>query len=469
MNKFIGWGGAGLLGLLAGLLWINRSGAPPQRWGFTNGASLRLVGVTYGTNHMSPLAWPWEPWADRLPKSLARLLPASGWMARLSSHTPSLAVWLQSEGDLSGLPEHWTLDDGASAVVRADRPTHWSGPSHRGLLLLHFTAWPRRPEVLNLRLWNPGRWIPGNLGDHPDQRLAEFGVQNPRPMRRAVSAATVVSSGAGAGVTDLWLPADRGAQSVEGAAQVVSSRLPRAPQTVREGDLEFTLTQFQYGLRGRGGGVDTETNGAFALGELRFAVTRQGAHAPGWFPILVHAEDAIGNRLRLSLGSTWFNAPRFHPAPWPGEAWRLRVEFSRNTHFTDGELVTLPAMPLAESFAPDFTWRTNFNGVTLERVSLTDRSPPPLQGLPSPPNEWVLRVDATGVPQGTYVTLHRLIVDSDYDGWREPRGGSLTERRLVFRFRPGRHAKSVTPILAVHRSRFVTFVAEPEDLRQRSR
>ncbi len=443
MKKIIGWSGAGLLGLLAGLLWINRTGAPLPTWSFANGASLRLVGVTYGTNHVSPLAWPWEPWANHLPQSLARLLPASGWMVRLPSRTPSLVVWLRWEGDVSALPEHWTLDDDAHAVALADWATRWPGPGQDGLLSLQFTVWPRRPEVLNPRLWNPGRWTPGNPGDHPDQRLAELVVKNPRPVRRDVSTATAVGM-------------------AEGADQA-SPRPRRAPQTMRDGDLEFTLTQFQYGLRGRVGGVDTETNGAFALGELRFAVTQQGAHAPGWFPILVHAEDATGNRLRLSLDATWFNAPRFHPAPWPDEAWRLRVEFTRNTHFTDDELVALPVMPLAESLAPGFTWRTNFNGVTLERVSLTDRSPKPVQGLPPPPKEWVLRVDATGLPEGTYVTLHRLIVDGGHDGWREPRGGGLTERRLAFRFRPGRNAKTVRPVLAVHRSRFVTFVAEPEE------
>lgn len=444
MKKIIGWSGVALLALLAALGW-KHGRASGQTWSLTNGAALSVAGVTHGTDHVSPLAWPWEPWLHRLPLGLAQRLPKSGWMARAPSPTPSLVVWLRTEGDVSGLPQHWTLDDGSNAVARVQYATRLPGPGRSGLLPLHFTAWPRRPETLNLRLWNPGSWSPGFQGGQPDQQLVEFSVKNPQP----------------------WRPQPLSAPSPATDADG-TERAPRFSQAVQDGDLEFTLTQFQYGLGGRSSQSRPETNGAFALGLLRFAVTNQGTRAAGWFPLTVHAEDGTGNRLRLSLGSTWFNAPHFHPAPWPGEAWRLRVEFSRNTHFTDEELITLPAMPLIERQGPDFLWRTNFNGVALERVGFMDRSAEGIAGHPPPPNEWVLRVDATGLTEGTYVTLHRVIVDDDHDCWREPRGGGLTDHRLSFRFRPGRDAKSVVPVLAVHRSRFVTFVAEPEDVRRNS-
>jgi len=435
-----------LLVLLAALGW-KHGRTPGQTWSLTNGASLSVAGVTHGTDHVSPLAWPWETLQQRLPPGLARRLPQSGWMARVPSPTPSLVVWLRTEGDVSGLPQHWTLDDGTNAVALVQSALRRPGPGQGGLLSLHFTAWPRRPETLNLRLWNPGPWVPGNRDEQPDQRLVEFTVKNPQP----------------------WRPLPPASASPASDADGRAERALPFPRTVQDGDLEFTLTQFQYGLGGRFSQSGPETNGAFALGLLRFAVTNQGARAAGWFPLTVHAEDVTGNRLRLSLGSTWFNAPHFHPAPWPGEAWRLRVEFSRNTGFAEDELIALPAMPLMEGQGPDFLWRTNFNGVAIERVSFIDRSAKGIAGRPPSLNEWVLRVDVTGLTEGTYVTLHRVTVDDDYDCWREARGGGLTDHRLSFRLRPGRDAKSVVPVLAVHRSRFVTFVAEPEDVRRSSR
>lgn len=411
-----------IAGLLAAGVWFVRRATPPR---FQLGrTSVELLGVTVGTNHRSPVAYPWERFAARLPTNILKRLPRTGLPAQSPTAVETLRVWLRCDSRLTGPNDdvHWALNDGHGTLAQARIATGPWTTQGGTVFYVDFTAWPRRTEQLRLEAWQVAHELGFTAPPPPTRYLGAIPVTNPRLNR-----------------TPSWA-------------------VPTTPVVAKVDDLEVTLDRFEMGWAGsRPWLAAVETNLALAQGAVRIKVGKDGRKTSGWFLLWVRsAEDSTGNVV-LPRPEWRFGKPGLllAPTPWPGETWKLRLELSRNGQFATNELVTLPRLALNPTAGGMVGWQTNFNGVTLEvrRLRL----------LSAPAGEWELGIRTDRYPDGVNVTLAGVQGELSHS----PRGGGLNSRDLNFRFRVPTNFVSVTPTLAVHRSRFVEMLARPDDIRLR--
>jgi hypothetical protein len=379
---------------------------------------MELLGVTQGLVHACPVAFPWERAAHWLPKSVLTRLPASGAPAPIPARQPSTRVWLA----LSHPPPHstqWYLVAGTNhPVVVASRATATKSFKGREIVQVDFTHWPRgtpAPSLVARRRLN-GHWAPEILGSI-EMPVSPARVVTPLPLSPVPSTNAV--------------PGQSWSVAVEG---------------------------FQYGwaLEPKHYLPTLETNPVPVVGSLRARMLSADPGDRRWFLIAVRrATNAAGDVLVPSW-SQWLSLRpglMLSPAPWPGDAWDLQLEFSRNGGFSADELVTLPPLFVDGPEVNPFGWRTNVHGIQLQIRSIGRG-----QG---PPGEVFLKVDASQVPVGWNVSLVRVLDEAGTNCWSRPRGGALNATRMEFEFRlpPGQRVAHVT--LAVHRSRMAEVTLEP--------
>ncbi len=400
-----------LLSLAVGLWWRSRSGT---EWQLPDGTRLTFVGTTYGTNHPSPLKHFWERWP--LPAPLARRLPTQGWPAEWPGYGPELRVWFST--DRAPAPEdsyRWDLVDESGLAVADFNALQLGATNGATGLRLDYGALPRQGKTLRL------------VGQHYDrtnqryQPVLELELPNPHPRPPGASHGPV----------------------------------PALPLIARDGPLEFTLVAFETGLERHSGFQRWPAKpGSNPVARLDFLAASNGVPNRDWFPLNVRIADLEGHALKGYpidwLGSQNGWVLKVQPAPWAGQPWRLRVEFSRNNEFAPEEVVTFRGL-----------WVAGQNGVAVDQRSRVGERELELRFLRyDKPKDWEWKADARLVRRESGVSL-TLVEVRDQRGrklWRHP-------RHLTFRAWPDSETVDLT--FAVHTSRFAEFVAEPVDVRQR--
>lgn len=396
---------------LTGLVW--KSALRPE-WQLADGTRITFVGLTYGTNHVSPLKHPWERLP--LPARVMGWLPQEGWPKDYPGFGPELRLWFRTDRGLPpGESFRWDLTDEAGLTVADFAALQLGATNGATGLRLDFGAFPRRGKTLRLV---------GHQLDRTNQAyrpVLELELPNPRPQ----------PAGAGEGP------------------------VPALPQTERDGPLEFTLVAFETGLTRHSGFQRTPAPpGQDPTARLDFLARSNGVPNRDWFPLNARIADLEGHALK-SYPIEWLGAAngwvlKVQSAPWAGQAWRLRVEFSRNNEFAPAELVTFRGLRVAgqEGVAVDQRGRVGERGVELRFLGLADAKN----------REW--KADARLVRRATGVSLTLVEARDQRDRklWRHP-------RHLTFRAWPD--CETVDLTFAVHASRFGEFVAEPTDIRSR--
>ncbi|HEY3763469.1 MAG TPA: hypothetical protein VGN23_17120 [Verrucomicrobiae bacterium] len=268
------------------------------------------------------------------------------------------------------------------------------------------------------------------------------------------------------------------------------------PITKTNGDLKVTLTGLKAGVPGPywQDREPTPTNVLSKQGvQIHFDFYENGRATTNWSPWLVRTTDAVGNQVETVLygypsngvyrvlrdGIYLHNDGYFYqPGLWPVEsAWRVRLEFTRISDFSDDEIVTFTNIPVKAGTRQDWddewdVWdvgKTNFpfvitpamvNGVHLKLL-------PPLMtsdwnSSPGQANISVIIGADTRFPrqQGFRLTILEAKDDQGHDLWHpfNPDWAGHWSLDLP-RLRPD--IKTLTLKLALHKSRFVEFTVKP--------
>jgi hypothetical protein len=441
MNRVL-WFLFGSLGViaLAGIIVALRQ-PPPASTGplkLPDGSVVRIVGVTYGTNHLvgRPLARLVAQMPPRAQVLLKRLL---GHRAALQCSTttaePQLTVWLgRSTNNASALPasSHFTafLSD-ASGFISGDSASvygWWTNPEQ-----MQFLCFPRRDQTITVNFYyhNPTGEV---------RRCGSLRFANPVYRK-----------------FPQWQPEP-------------------LPATRQAGDVAVTMKKLSTGHDNSRGQRDLKGGGrAIGFGTNRLDgqnMTVCAAHLrslrntnEAWVVTNEEVSDATGNKARnrsVGWGSHEDGYFTFAPGLWTNEAaWKLRCEIKRAQGFAPSETFVFRDVPLGSLDQTDLLgWRTNFNGVavTLDHV---------LRRAPNTNSSWSsrdlsqVRFTTAGLTNGVHLDLLSVRTDLGTNlqsgGW----SSSGDWREYSFRDIP-LEAKTLEFAFAVQTSRWVEFTVKPE-------
>jgi hypothetical protein len=256
------------------------------------------------------------------------------------------------------------------------------------------------------------------------------------------------------------------------------------PAHETNGDLEVTLAEFRA-IQPRPG------NGRFQRTECVFKFREHEHETVGWRPVLLDVSDATGNHWRPRWGGANLYSSRvedgsvraeFSGALWPSEsAWKLRGEFKKVADFPESELLQIEKIRIPDAdeiYEPHVHYERN--GATVEvvgvigknvdqqrlyrerrhfaRVPYTRGVNVALAGEILAQNRRLVFVSATD-DQGRSVPLADFGEPVDIEDAKDWRPYS-------FVIRPPEGAHEINLVVAVTESRFVEFLAKPEQVKQ---
>jgi len=399
----------------------------------SDGSVITLIDVKVGERHFAPMAGVKERLAANLPARWNQRLKISPPPNTYCQFYPSnyVSVWLLAEKTNSVKPPQFDLlfeDEQGSFTCDAEHHgravTVPQGPG-RWLVGLPVAAWPRRAETMVIQVYS--KWSdPMFHPKHGEKRLAEFRVKNPGRDQR----------------TTAW-------------------EAQPWPITVRDGDLDFTLTSLWLGLGSFHGYKDHRLWVAKEPKErstrATFRVTRSGEALTNWLAYHVRTiRDATGNwsdgnsfSSLIQKGET-FN--QFGRPPLPaGEAWRLTMEFTRVSGFETGEVYVVRGVAVP----PGGSAGVETNSLGPHRIEF--RWEPKRPDSSDPPSFW-----ATVYPTKSdhKLTLIRATDDRGRNVPCKNHGGGQSVTAEYVTLEPD--AKTVDLVFAFHASRVVTFQVKPE-------
>ena len=416
--------------IVAVAVWSLASLRPPVRSAtrLADGTLLTLEDVTYGREHALVKGAGWQ-------KALAKLFPplkerlVIEYSRTLSQHPEAVTFWVVRTGAPAGsywdvrgaaLDEHGCETEPTGGVTNSDGP----GREVHGFTL---NVFPRRSRTVGVRVYQrdpqSNRW----------RRLAEYSV--PNPYRRSYPT---------------WSPEP-------------------VPATKPNGDLSVTLTRLVTGA-GPGTPPRKPQPGEEIWSNARFRVVQNGKPSTDWQPREVEVSDATGNRFTSSAntyGQDGDSRGSMHlgwrGSLWPDEpAWKLRFEFSRRAGFAPDELWTLNGLVLPQKGKTlKVAQRAVRQGLPVELVALSRGGAPP-DGFSSFSEGAGVHLSAPSVRPGTRITLVRV---TDERGRPVKQGGSgWGGGQFSFGLEPPADAKRLNLTFAIHKSRYVEFLAAPTRL-----
>jgi hypothetical protein len=424
MKKIIIWSIVSLLIAAMAVdayLWLNK----PQIIKLADGTKLTLLGVTYGKHHVAP----------KIKAANGRARSAGG--ARIDSTNNTIVVWIDAETKPNQYPNYQLLvyDKANTACVSAWARAQSQNVNGSMIMGFMLDAYPRWDGKMILRVLSQG-----NGG----QRLAKENFVISNPARVSVAK---------------W------------AAEPL-------PDTQSDGDLNVTLTRFNYGAPGFNfGGGSTKNNDPMNKAVLAaFQAEQKGVTATNWEPIRIETSDAAGNQAQLR---SWSNTRQngelvmtYQWGLWPDESpWKLRVEFSKQSGFTDDESWTVQNLPVSPGSQQEM-WNynnqnsrtkpafaeTTLNGIHLKifpAIQFTNQ----FGGNGDKPGGF--RVHADQPLDGMQLRIVKAASDQGRD-LQSYNGSSWGGNDRQFQMQNMRNTQTMTVTLALVKSRFVEFTVKPE-------
>jgi hypothetical protein len=419
-TKTLWWIVVSVLVAAGAVWWLCRA----QTITLDDGTKLKLVAVTYGKHHV----FPGKKTADSRPRG----------RAELDSTNDTLVIWIQSEHKTKQWPNFQLIvyDPANTACVSSWARINTQIKNGVGIEGFMLNAFPRRERKIDLRI---GAW--NNNGGGMKLARGRFVISNPAR-----------------GWFPKWTPEP-------------------LPNTQSDGDLDVTLTRLVYGVQGFYGSRNEIKNDPMNKAVLTaFRTEQKGVVVTNWQPFRIETSDATGNQV---MNNSWSNTREGDEAVmtyqwglWPDEsAWKLRVEMSRTSGFSDDELWTVENIPVNPGRQQDL-WsynnrrsntnsafaETTLNGIHLKlfpALQFTD------ENYGNGQKQGGLRVQIDPEPEGMQMrmTLAKVTDEQGRDlrSWG-PNGGN---GNYVFQLQDIRNAQSLNITLALHKSRFVEFTAKP--------
>jgi hypothetical protein len=433
------FGGLGLI-VLAGIIVAVRQ-EPPISSGplaLPDGAVVRVVGVTYGTNHFvgRPLARLVAHTPAAMQIVLKRLLGSKAvLLGSTTTSDPMLVVWLGSATTNATPPTgsgyiNAFLSDSSGFISGGDASVYgwWSTPQG-----LQFRIFPRRDRLLSLNFFYhsaTGGVIRCGSLPFANPLHGKFPQWQPEPLpaTRQAGEVTVTLDKASTGHDQ-----NTTYKSSNGGGRVV----------------EFTTNR-----------LDGQNRTVCAIHVHSLTNTNEV-----WLVANEEVSDATGNKAgNTSLGWGTYEDGyfTFEPGLWPSEsAWKLRCEIKRAKGFAPTEMVSFRNVPLGSVGGTNrIGWTTNFGWVTVTLVQVVRRAPNTNSSWSSDQLSQV-HFRTAGLTNDLHLDLLSAQTDGgtnlDSPSWSS--GG--TERTYSFRNIPS-EAKTADFTFAVQRGRWVEFIVKPQ-------
>lgn len=388
----------------------------PQVITFDDGSKLTLLDVDYGTHHHTKAG-------------------------QKSFTTPDdiLVVWVRQQFDSKDWHnfQYYLYDSAGTACVLGNQ-TYYGNNRDRGnqVVGVEFHAFPRRSGKFYLR---------AQLNINGNQQVSDtkFVISNPARGSYAT-----------------WTP------------------MP-LPDTEEDGDMSVTLKKLVAGARMQYTRDNDDDDDAINKGvAATFHVELNGTNASQWEPVAIETSDATSNRLdAFSVNHQEQDndsTVTYQYGLWNDEAaWKLRVEFSKQSGFNDSELWVVSSIPLEKGKMQDF-WnygRKQNKSAPFAETDLQNlhfKLYPVRQFSDMPPNsqpQGGLTLEVTPpLPDGMRLTVVKLADDQNNDITHWDYGSNNSGKSGFYRYGL-QNLDGVTNVnvtLAIHKSRFFEFTAKPE-------
>ena len=403
-------------GIVAAIVWWHWG---PQTLTLSDGTKLKLLAVTYSKHQDFP--------------GIVRSAWGPGSHSGFDSTNETLFVWIDQRRKDNQWPNYQFMvyDRAATACAGYSMMSaRYVGPDD-DIVGIRLDAFPRRERKFYLRVQE---W-------------------NPQSSRQTLTKAFVISNPVH-GPFPAWSP-------------------DPLPDTQSDGDLEVTLTRLACGVKEPFRRDNAAPNDPINQGvQAAFQIQQNGRAVTNWLPVQVETSDATGNHITGWCNSHWENGELmtlYQWGLWPNEpAWKLRVEFSRTSGFSAGELWTVSNLPVQPGRQQDFWNSSRFHRTANAFAEAT------VNGIHLklfPAKQFTDQPDARGVIaggldvqsdvplKGMRLTLLKATDDQGHEIRPMSLGSGGTDHR--FGLRDLGHAKALNLTLALHRSRLVEFTVKP--------
>jgi hypothetical protein len=255
------------------------------------------------------------------------------------------------------------------------------------------------------------------------------------------------------------------------------------PDAKDDDDLSATLTKLAYGAdsnmnRNQDNPDDPMNKGVQAT----FNVSYKGKPVTNWQPVSIETSDATGNHVNGNVNQNQWqdndDLVTYQWGLWPDEAaWKLRVEFSKQSNFDDSEVWTVKNIPVVSGRQQDF-WnfgnrrgaqtnataafaQTDLNGVHLVIYPATQFTD---MNMGNGQMSGGLHIQATpALPAGMRLTFVKLSDNQGGDIQNYNSGSSGNGKSITYGYQLQDIAgvTNINVILALHPSHFIEFTAKP--------
>jgi hypothetical protein len=391
---------------------------------FDDGSELTLLGVDYGKEHKSPE------------------VKVKGGVVRTHSFNTTnntLVVWVWEKfPDRSYRNfQYYVYDDAGTACAGGTGGGGYSRTANQ-VVGIQFTAFPRRHGRFYVR-------VQENSNNGQEMADEKFIISNPM-----------------------------------GGPFVAFTGDP-LPDTEEDGDFSVTLKKLMarakmpYMRNNDADDTDPINQGAQAT----FHIQINGTNASNWQPVAIDTSDGTGNTVTGFLntqaqGDDWMASYQY--GLWPDEpAWKLRVEFSKQSGFNEDESWTVPNIPVQNARQRDFfAYGGRRQSQPPAAFAQTDLGEYHLSVFPvkqftdmgpnsQPQGGLTVEVDPAP-PAGMRLTIVKFTDDQGDDIQRWDYGNNSTKKGMLFRYgiQDLQGGTNFTLSVAFHKSHFVTFSAKPE-------
>jgi hypothetical protein len=403
------------------ILWLWLSAPPRQSAVLPDGSVLTLREVSYGKKHRHAFGPLWQRLYALVPKKMRG--SRSYNVGVFTNSEPFVAFWFTRDNTPSVPPLvsfRYYLEDAQGYAAGAESHS-WNTTVRWPMTAMGkgFSIWPRREGELRLGVYSMTNGIL--------ERIAGFTVRNPAPRSYPTSTAQA-------------LPVSN---SVAG--------------------YEFSLTRLLVGATADGREnpkPSADPNEPRVIAHFR--ASRNLRQSQSWAPTGMTLSDATGNQMQVGSwsggsrgGEYWM---RFRSSLWPGEPWKMRVEFSRAANYSSNEIVYFPPIAVPTELLNSRTTNTFAVNVSTnwQAVPLTIAA---FQGASRNFSGPVLRVRCGTLPADHRVTLVKM----EDDQKRNVSGGGSSSDNGEYSYALKLASNSTTMHLtfAIHKSLFAEFVAQP--------
>jgi hypothetical protein len=404
-------------------LWFHK----PQIIKLSDGTKLTFVGVTYGKHHVPPKI-----------KIAGRSSRDNG--ARLDSTNDTLVVWIEAEHKPNQYPnfELAVYDKANTACATSSLRTQSQVKNGVDVMAFRLDAFPRWDGKMILRVISYGQ-----RGQQASKE--QFVVSNPAGRSYAKWATDPI------------------------------------PDTQSDGDLSVTLTKLVAGAQSpynRGNGV-TRNDPLNKCVQLDFDFQQKGQSMTHWRPVRVVTSDAAGNSIQGWINGYYQNGQtsgyQYREGLWPDEpAWKLRVEFSRISGFSDDEVWAVTNVPVQPGTQQDVqnAWNSNWNSSGKSNSAFAETTVNGIHVKLFPAIQYQDQNNGGGQsvsyslkadpdPEAQGMRLTPLKISDDQGRELQNRGSSWGGGNYQYQYSNARNVKALNLTIVIHKSRYVEFTVKP--------